>query len=83
MDAYLLVYFKQNYPTTELNVQEIIQQSELEYGARVKNIELANCFREKRYTMESNLFEMAEGYLTQSLSVSVSREDQDFKKGSR
>jgi len=71
MDAYFLVYFKQNYPTTNLEVQEVIQQDKLEYGVRVKNIELANCFREKRYTMESVLYEMAETSLGQSLSVSI------------
>ena len=71
MDAYFLVYFKQNYPTRNLDVQEVIQEDKLEYGVRVKNTELANCFREKRYTMESVLYEMAETSLGQSLSVSI------------
>jgi len=71
MDAYFLVYLKQNFQTTNLELQEVIQQDKLEYGVRVKNIELANCFREKRYTMESALYEMAETSLGQSLSVSI------------
>ena len=70
MDAYFLVYFKQHYPTSNLKVQEVLQQDKLEYGVRVKDIELASCFREKRYTMESALYEMAELSLSQSLSVS-------------
>jgi len=74
MDAYLLVYFKQNYPTRNLDVQEVIQQDKLEYGVRVKNTKLANCFREKRYTMESVLYEIAEFSLEQSLSVSAHRQ---------
>lgn len=70
MDAYLHIYFKQNHPAIKLNVQEVIPQNDLEYGAKVKNVDLADCFREKRYTMEAVLFEMAETYFNQSL-VSV------------
>ena len=70
MDAYSLVYFKENYPTSKLKVQEVIQQDKLEYGVRVKNMELGNCFLEKRYTMESTLYELAESTLLQPLSVS-------------
>lgn len=71
MDAYFLVYYKQNYPTSKLKVQEVIQQDKLEYGARFKNMELAKCFQEKRYTMESDLYEVAESSLQQTLSVST------------
>ena len=70
MDAYFLVYFTKNYPTSNLKVQEVLQHEKLEYGVRVKDVELASCFREKRYTMESALYEMAESSLSQSLSVS-------------
>ena len=70
MDAYSLAYFKQNFPTSKLYTQEIIQHSKLEYGVKVKNIELAACFREKRYTKESDLYEMADLILTKPLTVS-------------
>ena len=71
MDAYFLVYYKQNYPTSKLKVQEVIQQDKLEYGGRFKSMELAKCFQEKRYTMESDLFEIAESLFMQTLSVST------------
>ena len=71
MDAYFLVYYKQNYPTSKLKVQEVIQQDKLEYGARFKSMELAKCFQEKRYTMESVLYEIAESFFMQTLSVST------------
>lgn len=71
MDAYFLIYYSKNYPTTNLKVQEVIQQDKLEYGVRLKNTELANCFWEKRYTMESSLYEMAN---MQSLAVSKAKE---------
>lgn len=77
MDAYSLVYFKENYPTSKLKVQEVIQQDKLEYGVRVKNMELGNCFLEKRYTMESTLYELAESTLLQPLSSSLDNEDKD------
>jgi len=80
MDAYLLVYFNQNYPTRNLDVQEVIQQDKLEYGVRVKNTKLANCFREKRYTMESVLYEIAEFSLEQSLSSGAVNEDKEHRK---
>lgn len=72
MDAYFLVHFKSNYPTSKLKVQEVIQQKNLEYGVRVKDKQLAECFREKRYTQEFDLYEHAEIFLQQSLSVSTS-----------
>ena len=71
MDAYSLVHFRKHYSTKKLQVQEIIAQGKLEYGVKVKNIELANCFREKRYTEESSLQEMAEFTLGSPLTVSV------------
>ena len=71
MDAYSLVHFRKNYSTKKLQVQEIIAQGKLEYGVKVKNIELANCFREKRYTEESSLQEMAEVTLDSPLTVSA------------
>lgn len=71
MDAYSLVHFRKHYPTKKLQVQEIIGQGKLEYGVKVKNIELANCFREKRYTEESSLQEMAEITLASPLTVSA------------
>lgn len=72
MDAYFLVHFKSNYPTSKLKVQEVIQQKNLEYGVRVKDKQLAECFLEKRYTQEFDLYEHAEIFLQQSLSVSTS-----------
>lgn len=72
MDAYSLAYFKQNFPTSKLYTQEIIQHSKLEYGVKVKNIELAACFREKRYTKESDLYEMADLILTKPLTSGLS-----------
>ena len=71
MDAYFLSHYKINYPTSNLRVQEVIQHKHLEYGVRVKDIKLADCFREKRYTQEADLYEHAEIYLQQSLSVST------------
>ena len=71
MDAYSLVHFRKYYPTKKLQVQEIIAQGKLEYGVKVKNIKLANCFREKRYTEESSLQEMAEITLDSPLTVSA------------
>ena len=71
MDAYSLVHFRKHYSTKKLQVQEIIAQGKLEYGVKVKNIELANCFREKRYTEESSLQEMAEFILESPLTVSA------------
>ena len=71
MDAYSLVHFRKYYPTKKLQVQEVIAQGKLEYGVKVKNIELANCFREKRYTEESSLQEMAEATLESPLTVSA------------
>ncbi|KAK2569379.1 Potassium voltage-gated channel subfamily A member 10 [Acropora cervicornis] len=77
MDAYFLVYYKQNYPTSKLKVQEVIQQDKLEYGARFKSMELAKCFQEKRYTMESDLYEIAESLFKQTLSRKFDNEQQD------
>ena len=71
MDAYFLIYFQKHYPTSKLTVQEVIQESKLEYGVRVKDTALASCFREKRYTKEPDLYEFAEMTLDQSLSVSI------------
>ena len=71
MDAYSLVRFRKYYPTRKLHVQEIIAQGKLEYGVKVKNIALANCFREKRYTEESSLQEMAQITLDIPLTVSA------------
>lgn len=71
MDAYFWIHFKNNYPTSKLKVQEVIQQKNFEYGVRVKDKPLAECFREKRYTQESDFYEHAEVFLEQSLSVSI------------
>ena len=72
MDAYFWIYFKNNYPTSNLKVQEVIQQKKFEYGVRVNdNPVLAECFREERYTKESDFYEHAELFLEQSLSVSA------------
>ena len=72
MDAYFWIHFKSNYPTSNLKVQEVIQQKKLEYGVRVNNNPaLAECFREERYTKESDFYEHAEVFLEQSLSVSA------------
>ncbi|KAJ7373769.1 hypothetical protein OS493_011378 [Desmophyllum pertusum] len=75
MDAYFLSHYKINYPTSNLRVQEVIQHKHLEYGVRVKDIKLADCFREKRYTQEADLYEHAEIYLQQSLSSNFENED--------
>lgn len=77
MDAYSLVHFRKYYPTKKLQVQEIIAQGKLEYGVKVKNIELANCFREKRYTEESSLQEMAETTLESPLTSALGDEDKE------
>ena len=69
MDAYFLLYYKANFPTKNLRVQEIIS-SNLEYGVKVKHTELMNCLRNKRSTMESSFYEHAELHLQQSLTVS-------------
>lgn len=71
MDAYFLAHFKSKYSTSKLKVEEVIQQKNLEYGVRVKDKQLAECFREKRYTQEFDLYEHAEIFLRQSLSVST------------
>ena len=73
MDGYLLAHYKRNYPSSnrKLKVQEVIQQKYMEYGVRVKDSQLAECFREKRFTQEAELYEHAEILLEQSLSVSV------------
>ena len=70
MDAYFWIHFKNNFPASNLKVQEVIQQKNFEYGIRMNNNTLlADCFREKRYTQESDLYEHAELFLEQSLSV--------------
>ena len=71
MDAYFWIHFKKYYPTSNLKVQEVIQQKNFEYGVRVGSKLLAECFREKRYIQESDFYEHAEVFLEQSLSVST------------
>jgi len=75
MDAYFWIHFKNNYPTSKLKVQEVIQQKNFEYGVRVKDKLLAECFREKRYTQESDFYEHAEVFLEQSLSSEFENKD--------
>lgn len=76
MDAYFWIHFKSNYPTSNLKVQEVIQQKKFEYGVRVNNNPaLAECFREKRYTQESDFYEHAEVLLQQSLSSEFENKD--------
>ena len=69
LDSYTIASNRDLFPSNKFEIQEVIQQDTLEYGARVLDLNLGTCLRNYRYTQEGYMFELLEYQNDGSLKV--------------